>query len=309
MVRLLIMLLIAARLFAASGAATAKPADGATSASFTFSKRVEETRLRFTVRDNLGNPVRGLRAEDITLMQDGASVSAFTSFRETSNSPVQFTLLLDDSESMRFVIGSEQRVARLVFRDMDQGEGNSAALVRFATTSVTSGPAPTDVPKLKAVGLTAIYDTLCDIADESRVGVSRANESGKRDRERILVVLSDGEDNLSRHTLADAIRALQRADFVVYPVTIHSRRWQYRWQYVGDAVLEQLAAATGGQVFRLRNYQQLEKVIADIKAGHRAQYEVGFRLREGEESGFHPVEIRTPNRTWEVRAKTGYYIP
>jgi VWFA-related protein len=226
---------------------------------------------------------------------------------------VQFTLLLDVSESMRAVIGSEERVARIVFHDMDQGQGSAAELVRFATTANSSGQTPNSVPKLKATGLTALYDSLCDFADslaaDGSASVAPAKKLGKSDRQRILVVLSDGEDNLSRHTLADAILALQRADAVVFPVTIHSRRWQYRWQYIGDAALEQIAAATGGQVFRLRNYQQLEEVIADIKAGRRAQYEIGFRLPDATASGFHRVEVRLPDRTWEVRAKSGYYIP
>jgi Ca-activated chloride channel homolog len=143
-------------------------------------------------------------------------------------------------------------------------------------------------------GQTALYDALVAAA-----GMLRSRAPARR----VLILLSDGEDNYSRGTLAEAMAALQQANIAVYAITVHSARLEYP----GDRVLGQLAGATGGRAFLLRNYMGFSRVLTGVEGELRGQYMVGFRPVGGLDAGeFHAVKIVAPGAV--IRARSGFYV-
>jgi Ca-activated chloride channel family protein len=120
---------------------------------------------------------------------------------------------------------------------------------------------------------------------------------------RVIILLSDGEDNDSRHGRAEALELAQRLDIVIYAITAHSRRYEYQ----GDSILRQIAAATGGRAFVLSNFDQAEKAFVQIEAELRTQYSLTFRPGSRMPCGFHTILVRYSDRKMRVRARDGYY--
>jgi Ca-activated chloride channel homolog len=145
-------------------------------------------------------------------------------------------------------------------------------------------------------GQTALYDALISTA-----GILRSTTPARR----VMLLLSDGEDNYSRATLAEALEALQQANIAVYSVTVHSPRLEYP----GDGIVRQLAAATGGRAFLLRHFAGLSRVLANMENDLRSQYIVGFRpLGSLGPDEFHDVKVLSLKRGTHIRARTGYYV-
>jgi VWFA-related protein len=266
-------------------------------ASLTIRRVVPEVQMVFAAEDHRGRPVLGLSAPQIRVLDRGV-VAPLTSFRAAAGMPLRLALLLDTSDSMRPGFAAARQAA-LAFLKRAQG---SAGDQIFALSFAAGGAAATGsnqagtLATCRVGGQTALYDALITGA-----GILRPTTPARR----VLLLLSDGEDNSSRATLAEALAELQRADIAMYTVTVHSTRLEYP----GDRVLRQLAAATGGRAFVLRNYAGFSRVLADMENELRGQYVVGFRpplsLTADE---FHNVKILPLKRGTQIRARAGYYV-
>jgi VWFA-related protein len=177
--------------------------------------------------------------------------------------------------------------------------GDQVFTISFAAATTPSPAAPVLgelIPAHQLGGQTALYDALV------RASQLLASRTPAR---RALLLLSDGEDNYSRATLAEAIAALQHAGIVFYSVSVHSPRLEYP----GDRVLRQIAEATGGRACILSSYSRAARILAGIEEELRGQYVVGFRptgqLRAGE---FRAVRIVAQPRGLRLRARPGYFV-
>jgi Ca-activated chloride channel family protein len=119
---------------------------------------------------------------------------------------------------------------------------------------------------------------------------------------RLLILLSDGEDNYSLHSLQEAIEAAQRNDIAIYAITVHDRRYSHP----GDAVLERLAAATGGRTFVLSKIAAVDQVFTRIEDELGAQYSVWFRSQAAH-VGYHRLEVLPRTGGLRIHAREGYY--
>lgn len=270
-------------------------------AVFTVHKEVEEVRLSFTVRDAHGKLVSGLTQDDFAVLTDGKPGAEITSFYQHEDLPLRVALVLDTSESMRRQIAAEEQAARAFLAQTVRPEMDKVSVVAFAAKSCAAeGGEPRLTPTAsrdrKGAGQTALYDTIYELAREQ---IGTAEPVPVR---RMIIVLSDGEDNWSRHNLDETIVLAQQAEVVIYAVTAHS----HRFEFPGDHVLRRLTEATGGQTFVLSRYDSMSKVFAAIAGELRGDYVVGFRPPSGL-CGFHSVKIAPRDRTLKVRAKTGYF--
>lgn len=150
-------------------------------------------------------------------------------------------------------------------------------------------------------GQTALYDAVY-------LGVEKVMRGAHR--KRAVVVISDGEDNNSRHSLGELRRQLQESGVAVYAVGI-SMNWLPR-QGAGEETLKRLAAATGGEAFFPKSSSELDDAFERIALVLRHQYAVGYRP-----SNFAPdgrwrrvrVKVTPPPgvKRLHVRAKEGYF--
>ncbi len=120
---------------------------------------------------------------------------------------------------------------------------------------------------------------------------------------RAIVVLTDGNDTHSLHTLRDVIAAAQRSEIQIYALTVHKKGLRLQ----GDAILQRLADETGGGLFVAQSAKQLQGAFAEIEQTMRTQYYVSFPPQQPT-PGFHAlqVEVRSP-RNAQVHARRGYY--
>ncbi len=268
----------------------------------TIRKTVQEVGLGFYVSKRNGQPVTGLQRSAFSLYQDGRPVSGFSGFYADQNLPLRVVLMIDASDSMGPGLAAERKAAASFLGHVLRPKIDQGTVVTFATRSEVekninsaSPQALQKIEQLRTAGLTALFDSICDSAGLLPAGEHAATR-------RVLVLLSDGDDNYSRNSLGDAIRAALNSDLVIYAVAPHDAR-QSHW---GDANLFALTEATGGRVFFLKKFQRPEKAFAQIEQEIRAQYIATFRPA-GNTCGFHSVRIAPADHSLRVRTRAGFF--
>ncbi|HMK22158.1 MAG TPA: hypothetical protein VK466_07465 [Terriglobales bacterium] len=148
-------------------------------------------------------------------------------------------------------------------------------------------------------GLTALYDTLYRTCDHPLFAADReAHRSA-------LILLSDGEDDLSLHGASEAVARAQRNGIAIYTIATYNPREVSS----GDLVLHEFAETTGGLDFVVKDGPQLEEALASINNELRNSYLLYYRVAE-QSSGnaFRRVRvISTKNQEFHIRSRKGYF--
>jgi VWFA-related protein len=268
----------------------------------TFRRRVEEVRVSFSVQEG-AKTLRNASADQFTVYDNAQAISSFTTFSETSNLPLRVGLLVDRSDSMRREFGVEQDAARQFLKKVIRPQTDSVFGLDFTHKFLFHEPLEFEElvssgnPSLFAGGQTALYDAIYAAAQVKGMNVS---ETGPV--RRAVILLSDGEDNCSMHGLDDAILAAQRRDIAIYAITVHSERVKFH----GDAILRELAEATGGRAYVLGNLKKIGPAFEEIQEDLRSAYTVGFRLPVPDQCGYHTLYVEAHDPKLKVRARQGY---
>jgi Ca-activated chloride channel family protein len=260
--------------------------------------------LPVTVVDPEGGFVTGLRQEHFTVYDN--SQPQHIEFFSSDDLPVTVGLVIDCSASMQSK-RTEIAAAVTAFAAM------SHPLDEFFTVNfnehVWLGLAPPlaftqDADQLRAAlarapsaGMTALHD-----------GVDRGLahlRNGTRDR-RALIVVSDGGDNASLHTVEEVVEQARMAGAPIYSVTVfdpndHAAR---------PRLLKTLARETGGRVFTPRNTAEVMAAFAQIAREIRAGYTIGFVPAETTAASFHVLRVLVDTGTRRgltARTRAGYY--
>jgi Ca-activated chloride channel family protein len=124
-------------------------------------------------------------------------------------------------------------------------------------------------------------------------------------QKRVLIVLSDGEDNASRHSEADMLHRATRSDALVYAISTVDFAHQ-----TGDAgVLKRLAARTGGAAYFPKSEAEIVKAFTEVAQNIRRGYSIGYAPDGPHEPGEYrrvKVTVRVPGRNLSVHARDGY---
>src|SRR6267154_1127037 len=138
---------------------------------------------------------------------------------------------------------------------------------------------------------------------------------------RVMILISDGEDNLSSHTRADAIEMAQRTSVVIYTIST-STQWVSLSQTDpnkmadrkypltdGDKILQELAEETGGRAFFPYHVDDLDQSFQDIGDELRNQYSIAYLPTNYVLDGrYHKIRIEVPeHKGYQVRARRGYF--
>jgi len=154
---------------------------------------------------------------------------------------------------------------------------------------------------LRPGGGTALHDAVMDACEK----LSKAPVRGSA--RRAIILLSDGDDNQSRHTREEAIEAALRAEIIIYvidtDVTDSNRK--------GDKVLQRYAEATGGRVFFPLTMNEVANAFTQIQDELRSQYVLAYKPQNFATDGsYHSIAIDAPNRNnVKIRTRKGYYAP
>jgi len=277
----------------------------ANSPGYTFRHDVPEVRLQFTVADERGRLVNDLTSGDVRVFDNQSPVLHFNEFERDDDLPLELGLLLDTSDSVKRVLPQEKRAAIEFLDQVMRPRTDNAFVVAFGGDYKTWQGSTSDrqrlieaIDRMKEPGWgTRVFDALYAACS------GQPASGGDKTVHRVMIVLTDGDDTDSLHTLNDVIAAAQRSEIQIYPLTIHSRKIFTR----GDGVLKRLADSTGGELYIAASVRELAAAFAQIGRDLRTQYYISFPPQQST-PGYHSlrVEVRTPKRL-EVHARQGYY--
>jgi len=255
--------------------------------------------------------VPGLMEDNFRVLED--KVEQKLSVFKQEDVPVSFGLVVDNSGSMRDK-RPQVNAAALTFvkTSNPQDEG---FVVNFnddyyldTEHDFTSDLAEmrTALERIDARGRTALYDAVIGSLDHLK--------KGTRDK-KVLLVVTDGEDNASRHSLENVVEQAQRSNAVIYAVGVFSDddiKHNHRAMKKARGALSDLAIATGGLAFFPENADDTEAICTQIAHDIRNQYTLAYYPTNTAHDGtFRTVAVQvTPPRgvgKLTVRTRTGYY--
>jgi Ca-activated chloride channel family protein len=273
----------------------------------TIRTKVTEVRVVFTVTDRHGHYIKDLKKSDFKVIDDQKPAEMRSFYAET-DLPLQVGLLVDASNSVRDRFKFEQDAAIEFLNSIIRPRYDKAFVVGFdATPEVTQDftdsteSLSTGVRMLRAGGGTAMYDALYFACRDKLL---KQEQTGPV--RRAIILLSDGEDNLSHVTREEAIEMAERAEVIVYTISTNISGMKGK----GDKVLERIADATGGRAFFPFQMREMSDAFLSIQEELRSQYAVAYKPANFIADGsFRTIEILAQDRGLKVRTRKGYYAP
>jgi VWFA-related protein len=274
----------------------------------TIRKRVDEVNVLFIATDKHGKFVRNLTQQDFSFLDDHKPVQSIVDFRRETDLPLKMGLLVDVSGSVRTRFDFEQNAATAFLEHTIRAGFDSAFVMGFNAHQQLSQDFTDNVQRLSSGvsslhngGGTALYDAIYHACKDKLI-----KEQSDRPVRRALVVLSDGDDNQSEYSQAQAIEMAQRAEVIVYAISTDDSGLILR----GDKNLEKLAEATGGRAFFPFKMKDITHSFAAIEDELRSQYVVSYHPADFNADGrFRSIEISALKKDLQVRARKGYYAP
>lgn len=270
---------------------------------------INEVNVVFTVTDKHGKRVTDLKQNDFRIVDDNKPAVEIRSFRAEANLPLQVGLLIDASNSVRDRFKFEQQSAIEFLNQTVRRGYDQAMVIGFdATPEVTQDFTDNTealgrgVRELRPGGGTALYDALYYTCRDKLLKKLMSGPT-----RRAIILLSDGEDNLSHVTREEAIEMAQRAEAIVYAISTNVSGTKG----AGDKVLERIADATGGRAFFPFQIRDVTNAFAEIQDELRSQYAVSYKPADFKADGhFRTIEIVANDRKmFRVRARRGYFAP
>jgi VWFA-related protein len=260
---------------------------------------VTAVELPVTVLDKAGKPVENLSPEDFTVLEDGIpqQVSHFALHRDL---PVRMGIVIDTSGSMEETLPAVQRVVMGFLGDLLRPR-DRAFIETFSDQPDILATFTADFDTLENAMLALYADRATAFYDSVIMGLFQF--SGVRGR-RAMVVLTDGEDNASKHDYQEVLNYAQRHAITIYTVGIDlpATKVMVRWQ------LKRLAEVTGGRAFFLSRKAKLETVYDAIDQELRTQYLLAYTSSSTKDADeLRKVKVEVNRRGLKVRTLAGYY--
>jgi Ca-activated chloride channel family protein len=273
----------------------------------TLKKTVNEVRVVFTVTDRHGRYIKDLQKTDFKVIDD-QKPAELRSFRSETDLPLQVGLLVDASNSVRDRFKFEQEAAIEFLNAIIRRRYDKAFVVGFdATPEVTQDFTDSTenlsagIRMLRPGGGTAMYDALYFACRDKLL---KQEQTGPV--RRAIILLSDGDDNLSHVTREEAIDMAARAEVIVYTISTNISGMKGK----GDKVLERIADATGGRAFFPFQMRDVSDAFLSIQEELRSQYAVAYKPANFATDGrYRTIEILAQEKGLKVRTRKGYYAP
>jgi VWFA-related protein len=249
-------------------------------------------------------------------------------FSRQTDLPLRIGLLMDTSNSIRDRLKFEQDAATSFLFSVLRRNKDQAFVMTFDDEPTLLQGFTDDVGRLRdhimntrAGGATAVYDAIYDACNKELNHPPRPPGDQPDVVRRVMILISDGEDNLSTHTRSEAIEMAQRTSVVIYTIRT-STQWIQLSQTdpfkladrkihltEGDKILQDLAQETGGRAFFPYHVDDLDQSFQDIGDELRNQYSIAYippnYLLDGK---YHKIRIEVPNhKGYQVRARRGYF--
>src|SRR5271167_366598 len=281
----------------------------------------------FTVLNRRNKLVPDLQKEDFQIF-DEKFPQDIRYFSKQSDLPLRIGMLVDTSNSIRDRIKFEQDASiNFLFSVLRRGRDEAFVMtfddepqVVQAFTS-DAGLLRDQIMQTRAGGGTAIYDAIYQACQNELSHPPRPPGDQPDVVRRVMILISDGDDNLSTHTRGEAIEMAQRTSVVIYTIST-STQWIQLSQTdpdklanrkthltEGDKILQDLADETGGRAFFPYHVDDLDQSFQDIGDELRNQYSIAYMPTNYVLDGrYHKIRIEVPDhKGYQVRARRGYF--
>jgi VWFA-related protein len=282
----------------------------AKSSLHTLRSSVDEVALFFTATDH-GKSVLGLTGADIAIQDDRKPPSAIIGFRNESQLPLRLGLVIDTSESISTRFSFEQHAAINFLQKAVTDQNDLAFVVGVANSVLVVQDFTNDqkkishaIDQLAPSGGTALWDAVGFAADKL------ASHQEEHPVAKILVVISDGEDNSSNIALKDAIKRAQHGEVAVYTVSTRDYEQEEASALLGDHALKTLAELTGGAAFTPGSIHRLNGSLGDLQQVLRGRYLISYKPALFQRDGrYRTIDITAQKDGHKLRvyARRGYY--
>jgi Ca-activated chloride channel family protein len=274
----------------------------------TFHTRVNEVNVLFIATDKHGKFVRDLTQNDFSILDDHKPPQAILNFHRETDLPLHLGLVLDVSGSVDSRFDFEQQAATSFLAHTLRTGFDKAFVVGFNTHSQLAQDFTDNVQllsasvhKLRDGGGTALYDAVYHTCKDKFL-----KDRSDHPLRKAIILVSDGEDNQSEISRAQAIEMAQRAEVIIYAISTDDSGVVMR----GDKVLEELASATGGRVFFPFKMKDITRSYAAIEDELRSQYVVSYKPADFDADGrYRSIQISALKKDLQVRARKGYFAP
>jgi VWFA-related protein len=281
----------------------------------------------FTVLNRRNKLVPDLEKQDFKIF-DEKNAQEIRYFSKQTDLPLRIGMLIDTSNSIRDRIKFEQDAStNFLFSVLRRGR-DEAFVMTFDDEPQIIQPFTGDAGQLRdrivqtrAGGGTAVYDAIYEACQKELSHPPRPPGDQPDVVRRVMILISDGEDNLSNHTRSEAIEMAQRTSVVIYTIST-STQWIQLSQTdpskladrkthltEGDKILQELAEDTGGRPFFPYHVDDLDQSFQDIGDELRNQYSIAYNPTNYVLDGrYHRIRIEVPeHKGYQVRARRGYY--
>jgi VWFA-related protein len=280
---------------------------------FTIRQVVDETALFFSVSEG-GHMVDNLSLSDIKVRDDNKPPQKIVDFIPQSRLPLRLGLLIDVSNSVEKRFSFEKGATEKFIQKVLNGTTDLGFVAAFnrntiVTQDFTSDPAhlTSSIAKLSTGGETALFDAihfacwkLAAYPDQGRVA-------------RVLVVLTDGEDNSSHRSLKQTIEAAEAASVTVYTVSTSGHDQPpglFNDKTTADHILEAMAERTGGESIFPTSLRSLDHYLEHLPDIIRSRYLIAYKPADFTPNGQYrqiQVNAQKNGKRLRVHVRKGYF--
>jgi VWFA-related protein len=260
---------------------------------FQISVNVDLVVLQATVTSRPGRFVPDLTGKDFEIREDGVK-QTIQLFRH-EDVPVNVGLVVDHSGSMRRKLPEVAAAAHIFVQASNPQD--QTFVVSFNDNVILSGDLEHAILNVPAIGMTKLYDAV--FMAQKQLLLSKMEK-------KVLIVISDGGDNASAHTLAEVLKNAESSPALIYTIGIFD---EYDTDKNKD-VLRRLARFTGGEAFFPEQLNGTVEICQSIAREIRNQYTLGYvstnTAKTGAIRAIHVAASAPGQGKLTVRTRTGY---
>jgi Ca-activated chloride channel family protein len=271
---------------------------------------VDEVAIFFAATDH-GKSVTDLKGSDIGIRDNSQAPAAILGFRNETELPLRLGLVIDISDSVSTRFAFEQRAATNFLQKAVTGKDDAAFVVGVNNSVLLVQDFTNDQTKMAHAlgelvpsGGTALWDAVAFASDKL------ASYPDVSPVARVLVVISDGENNSSVSTLKDAIEHAQHGEVAIYTVSTRDFDNDAPDAALGEHALRTMSELTGGAAFSPGSVHRLNNGLADIQQVLRGRYLVAYKPAGFQRNGqYRAIDIKAEKdgHKFKVYARKGYY--
>jgi len=260
-----------------------------------------------TVTDQHGAPIAGLKKENFLVREDGRD-QTISVFDKESALPLSIALAIDTSLSTRRDLPLEQasakRFARAILRPVDALSvfGFNESVLQSTNYTADLKRIEEGIDHIRLGAATALFDAVY-LASRSL---------NRRQGRKVLVLITDGGDTVSKVDYKAAARAAEEAEALVYSIIVVPIESSAGRETGGEHALIQLSEDTGGKYYYATSISQLDDAFRQISDELRTQYLLAYypsqRLSNAQ---FRRIQVAVSGKddasSYHVRHRAGYY--